>query len=664
LTFKRLNLGAAITALMPTDDYGSTTATAHNLGSLSGSRDVSGVISTLGDVDYLKFTATAGGTISFAASNMTHQMDVAWTLAGSTGTLSNNGDTFTFNVVAGQTYTVGVSSTGGLGYYDLEISSESQFSYSDWGAVAFAQLNNLAVNGEAWYRVQASQAGYLTVESLFGTTSGQVNLQLYNSSMQLVDSGNAANGTSRVDTYATTGQEFFICVLGNNSDVDYRLSNLVSVSGTIVNVAGTSGNDAFMFTAGSSTHSLTVNGVTHDFSSMAVNAFNVNGGSGTDSITYTGSAAVEAATLSVGQLSVTSSSLTTQAASVEKIIVNGSSNDVAHLYDSAGSDRYYSSPIYASMSGTSFDNQVYGIATTYGYASTGDDRASLYDSAGDDYFYAWSDKAQLKGAGYLSEVRNFDRVTALGSTGDDRASLYGTDGDDLFHAKSDHSRLQGANYYNYAQNFDRVYAHANGGSNDRAYFYGTDADDLYHGMSDHSRLQGNGYYDYAVGFDKNYAQGYGGHDRAYLYGSSSNDQYFGSLGQGELISNSYYNLVQNFEMISARGTIGLVSQASSKMGIFNQMSLNTLKSAPQRLAVIEVPQTNTLNQSLPKQQDAADDTVSTPPSAETRLSEMLTEGKKKSLVPSAEFQLGAEESENENNILALDGLYTAIGRML
>jgi hypothetical protein len=122
LTFKRLNLGAAISALMPTDDYGSTTGTAFNLGSLNGTQSRTGVISTLTDVDYFRFTATSTGRVSFAVSDTRYDMDAAWTLANGTGTLSNNGDTFSFDVVAGQSYTVGLSSSDGLGYYDLDVS--------------------------------------------------------------------------------------------------------------------------------------------------------------------------------------------------------------------------------------------------------------------------------------------------------------------------------------------------------------------------------------------------------------------------------------------------------------------------------------------------------------------------------------------------------------
>ena len=323
LTYKRLNLEAAIDALMPTDDYGSTLATAFNLGTLSSSATRSGVISTLNDVDYFKFTAGANGTATLVSSNMTHEFDASWTVSGATGTVSGSqGQVFSFDVVAGQTYTVGMSSSGGLGYYDLTATAESSFTYTDWGSVSYSQLSGLSVTGENWYRVQATQSGYMTVESMFAAQSGQVNLQLYNSTMQMIDVGNAVNGTSRVDAYATAGQEFFVRVLGTNSDVDYRLSNLVSVSGTTVNVAGTTGNDTFTFAAGN-THTVTVNGISHDFASIAVSGFSFNGGAGTDSISVTGTSGNESSTQWVGASYLVGTGYSVETSNMENSTVYG-----------------------------------------------------------------------------------------------------------------------------------------------------------------------------------------------------------------------------------------------------------------------------------------------------------------------------------------------------
>ena len=120
--YSRLNLEAAVDALMPADDYGSTIATAYDLGTVSDPTSISGLIGTLDDIDYFTFTAGSTGRVTFTASNMTHELEAAWSGTGLVSGSSN--ETYTIDVAAGQTYTVGFSSAGGSGYYDLDITNE------------------------------------------------------------------------------------------------------------------------------------------------------------------------------------------------------------------------------------------------------------------------------------------------------------------------------------------------------------------------------------------------------------------------------------------------------------------------------------------------------------------------------------------------------------
>ena len=56
-TYKRINLANAVDTLMPADDFGSTVAAAFNLGTLSGTSQIHGLIGKLSDADYFRFTA-------------------------------------------------------------------------------------------------------------------------------------------------------------------------------------------------------------------------------------------------------------------------------------------------------------------------------------------------------------------------------------------------------------------------------------------------------------------------------------------------------------------------------------------------------------------------------------------------------------------------------
>ena len=55
-SYHRINVGAALDALMPDDDYGSSAAAAYSLGTVAGNTSFAGTIGTLTDSDYFTFT--------------------------------------------------------------------------------------------------------------------------------------------------------------------------------------------------------------------------------------------------------------------------------------------------------------------------------------------------------------------------------------------------------------------------------------------------------------------------------------------------------------------------------------------------------------------------------------------------------------------------------
>ncbi|TWU24675.1 S8 family serine peptidase [Bythopirellula polymerisocia] len=568
LTFKRLNLEAAIDALMPADDYGSTLATAFNLGTLTTTASQSGIISTLNDIDYFKFTAGSNGTVTFDSNGMTHELQAAWTVSGATGTVTGNqGEEVSFDVVAGQTYTVGFSSSGGLGHYNLNafFESSNNFTYTDWGTVSYAQLNGLSVAGESWYRVQSSQAGYLTVEGAFAAQGGQVNLKLYDSNLQLVTTGNAVNGTTRVDALATAGEEFFVCVQGTNSNVDYRLSNLVSVTGTTVNVKGTAGNDTFTFSAGS-THQVVVNGVTHNFASIAVTNIVFNGGSGTDTIALTGTNAKETAIIASSSTTLIGIGYQVAASGVENSTVYGAGGgDIAYIYDSIGADLYETFSNHVTMSGTGYQNSAYNFSQTYAYASSGGvDRANMYDSAGNDLYRTYSDRVILSGTGFLNFAAGFESTYGYASQGNDVVFHFDSAGNDRFDAGPVTSSMQATNgaYFNQADSFDTVYAYASLGS-DEAYLTDGATDDRYYAQSTSAFMRSTigSYLNYVNGFDSVSAiSSNGGFDYATLYDSTANDIFTGRSDYSRMedsvgtFSNTVSGFAQNYAYSINGGT--------------------------------------------------------------------------------------------------------------
>ena len=551
--YSRLNMSSAISTLMPTDDYGSSAAAAYDLGTLSGTSSISGVIGELSDVDYFTFTAGGTGTVTFEAVNTTHDLQATW---NGTGTVSGpSNEIYTINVIAGQDYTVGFGSSAGLGYFDLEVTAESFFTFTDWGSVSFTELEDIAVAGETWYRVEASITGYLTVEAMFDIGAGAVSLDLYSDEMQQIDQGNTANDISRVDTYATTGDEFYVCVLGSNVEVDFRLSNLVAISGTTVLVEGTSEDDQFSFAAGG-THTISVNGVSYDFAATSITDVQFDGGAGADSIVIIGTSAYEEATLHFGSAVVVGTGYAVDAQNVEQVRFYGvGGGDRAYMFDSSGDDVFVMRPNYGLVQGEGFEGRVYDCYRIYAYASEGYDNAYLYDSDGNDIYWSDPTQAKLYGTNFHNLAEGLDRTFGYSSGGEDKAYLNDSTGDDIFWSDPERAKLYGANYHNLALGFGRVYADASEGY-DRAYFYDSDGDDIYWSDPNLAKLYGMNFHNQVENFDRTYGYASEGKDRAYLKDSAGDDVFWSDPERAKLYGANYHNLVGYFDRVYAEASEG------------------------------------------------------------------------------------------------------------
>ncbi len=116
--YQRLNLQAALDAIMPADDYGSTAHTAHSMGTLTSSLSLAGHISRLDDADWFQFTAGSTGTTTVTI-NPNWNLVPQWHTQGFNATVGNGGNSISFNVVAGNTYRFGLTTADGLGHYQL-----------------------------------------------------------------------------------------------------------------------------------------------------------------------------------------------------------------------------------------------------------------------------------------------------------------------------------------------------------------------------------------------------------------------------------------------------------------------------------------------------------------------------------------------------------------
>ncbi len=544
--FKRLNLWAAIDALMPEDDFGSSQIDAYNLGTINGSgatplANLSGVISTLDDADCFKFVAGASGTVTVKALGTTHQLAPQWQAWGSGNWTVNNAGECVINVIAGQTYTFSLSTSEGLGYYDLSVNLESSFAAIEWGAIGPQETRTgLSVNGETWYRVVAGRTGYFTVEAL--TQSGAATVAIYNDQMSALTS---AGG--RADVQAVAGQTLYLRVAGTSPSLSLRMTNGLTVSAGVATLVGTAGDDTLSFTAGATTHTVGLNGVNYSIAAATVSQVTLNGAGGVDSATMTGDASkAETVSFQTNWTQISRPGFRAVATGVEHSSVAGQAADNAYLYDTAGSDTFDATPTSATLTGTGFSYSATGFGKAYAYATAGgDDTANLYDGATDDVFVGNKVFSSLRSqsSSFFIYVAGYENVNTFATGGSDIAYLYGHSGDDHFEARHDQATLEadGGSYTLSASNYERVMAFAGLGGSDQATFYDGLGADTFAATTKFAQLKANdgAFSNYASGFKS--IQAYatlGGVDTASLYDGAGDDtlvatpSYASITGQG------------------------------------------------------------------------------------------------------------------------------------
>ncbi|MDX1944209.1 MAG: S8 family serine peptidase [Pirellulaceae bacterium] len=426
-SYHRVNLTNALTSLVGTDDFGGSITDATAAGTLTSQLNISGTIGRVSDKDFFRFTAAQTGTATLTLASTT-ELAAAWQTTGGTGQISGN--TLTLSVVAGQSYVVGVAGGGAhIGKFSVAMSLAATETPStptaiNWGNVEQSQREGVNLQtGDNWFQISATRTGTFTVESFFAQARGIVDLEIYDAQRRLIGSSSGTGDSERIDFSATAGSTYFVRARGANSDVDFRLTNLVSTSGTTIDVAGTAAGDTMRWSAAN--RQLVVNGVSYVFAG-ATN-IRVHAGTGTDSITLVGSSAAETVTLRPGTVELVGGGISFAALNVESARVSGSLNDTAVLYDSAGLDNLEASLTSVSLSGSGFRSTVDGFGKVTIYATAGTrDMATLVGSAGSDTLLVSGGVRQLTGGGVTIRTENFQAVQFQAGGGSDAINFSST----------------------------------------------------------------------------------------------------------------------------------------------------------------------------------------------------------------------------------------------
>jgi hypothetical protein len=304
----------------------------------------------------------------------------------------------------------------------------------------------------------------------------------------------------------------------------------LALSGTTLALAGTGGNDTFVFVAGAADQA-TLNGIVYAIDPSAVTAVQFVGNGGSDVATLSGGVGPRLLVLTPTGGTLTQPGLTLSLVGVATVYSYGAATDTASLFDSPGSDLFAATPTFSYLSGGGFLDVAIGYHNVYATSSHGgSDTAYFYDSPGNDTFVGTSGYSYLSGTGFVNDAIGFKAVSAYATAGgSDTAYLYDAPGSNNFVATPTYAYLAGSSSFNYVSGFKAVYAYATAGASDAAYLYDGAGANTFVGTSTYSYLTGSGYLNFAVGFKvvTAYATG-AGSDVAYLFDSPGNDLFAGS----------------------------------------------------------------------------------------------------------------------------------------
>ncbi|MEX2187174.1 MAG: S8 family serine peptidase, partial [Pirellulales bacterium] len=283
----------------------------------------------------------------------------------------------------------------------------------DWGVVDSAVFAGQSFSGQAWRKMSAANDGILTIEFAAAASGGSA--KLFDATGTLVAVATPTGSGLRLDASVVAGQAYRVQISAAGEGIDVRVTNLVRRDGMAVYVLGTSGDDAFAFTAGGVynglSHEVIVNGTRYTFDTGTTRRVYLLGGDGQDTVTLVGTNGFDAATLRPGKVSLRTTTVLALARGFETATIDGRG---------------------------------------------GRDVAYFGDSQADETFTAWGDRVELVGGASLLRAVDFESVRARSFAGQDTATLHASDATDQVSRVGPSTRLIGASVLREVTGFDTV----------------------------------------------------------------------------------------------------------------------------------------------------------------------------------------------------------------
>jgi len=551
-SYHRVNLQRALDSLL-VDRHGDTVATAKDLGTINGGETATGLIGRLSDVDVVSFTASRTGRLTLALTG-DHDLGGRWHSYGSGAVAGNQ---LVIDVVAGQQYQVGVSTTDGLGNWTIKFDLKAAPNAIDWGRVESARLAHQSLAGEQWFSLQAARSGVLTVAADAQQVGQAMKLQLYDEQMRLIGSAVTSPSGLRLDAVVTGNALYFVRLEGSATGVSLDVANLVSLADGHLKVTAPLAVSAIDIRGGSH-WTVTVGGFQYQFASSAVTRLSVWGQGAADSLSMWTGGRSDTVELNAAGAKFQSGWTDGVAWGFSSIMVHGGAGfDRVTLVGTAGSESATGMLDRAALEGGWGTRQAFGFEQIALRGAGGADVVRVVGSAGDDVLTVADEVVQLRGAGKSIEARDFAYVRVIGGGGSDRAGLAGTSGADTFQLSPTEAVRQTSRSRVVAERFDDVGVTAGLGA-DRVSATGSSGFETWSLGPGWMICESAAGRWTATGFGNVAVSGSGGGDRATLFDTPNGDAVYAGPGWAFLVSTSHV-----FEMTGMSHVVIVASRGGS-----------------------------------------------------------------------------------------------------
>ena len=575
--YSRINFRAALESVIG-DHYSEQLDQATSLGSLSDGDVIAGTIGKLTDVDAIKFTAESTGRIELALSG-THELQANVNFLGRDATF--DGNTISFDVVAGQEYGFELSTLAGTGHYELLATYQTpslpavsvaapSIGATDLGVIVSKQIQQELAAGQNNFSLQASRDGTLTLDTQWAGQA-QLEFNVYSQQGELIGSA-TGSGSIRIDADVSAGEQVAIEVInqGDAQSIELTLANLVSLENGVLTINGTNANDTISIDSTNQVNAV-VNGIEFQWANESINQIFLRGHQGSDSIDLNLGGENHQVSLLTDAVHVSNSNFVLTATAFENsTVVAGGGFNQLYFVDSTGDDQISAGQNQAGSAFVSLDSasgesrEAIGFDQNYIRSINGADSLSATGSHDSDLFGAYQGKAYLNLSDQATFVFDaFNSVAVDGNGGDDLANLAGTDDADEFLLGPNSGVRSNAQGTVRVDDFDSINAISTSldqqkqtGAYDQLELVDSIGNDHLYQSNQDVVLSGDGYHLYGQGFTNVQVESVGGVDRATILDTAGSDQFTYTTARTQLQAEDLLVRASGFENVSFTATAG------------------------------------------------------------------------------------------------------------